>query len=124
MALSGLQSGRPTLGFTLSAGQNAGPIYALTIRLPRGLSFNEVHRRISDISVSGAQVAKLSLSYGQLTITLGAPATAVTVDAGVKAIGETPALARAVHASKVTRVTFSVVSWQDAALPLFSRVAL
>jgi len=122
-AFSGLKSGKPKLRFTLKAGQNAGSIRALTVKLPGGLSFIKVHHKIKGISVSGAKVAKLSLSHGRLTITLRAPVTAVTVHAGVAAIDETPALAKRVHRHKVKSLSFTVVTMQTTATTLTAKVA-
>ena len=122
--LSGLKNGKPNLSFKLSAGQNEGKIRSLSVKLPKGLSFIERHHKIKGVSISGAKIAKLSISHGKLTITLRSAATSVSVRAGVTAIDETPALARGVHRHKVKSLKLSVATSQSKVTTLTAKVAV
>jgi hypothetical protein len=93
---SGLGAGRPSLSFMLVAARSAPKLSALTIGLPGGISFVR-HRvgkslKVTGVTLTGAQIKSLSLSHGDLVITLRRPVSSLTVKLGPGAFHESGAL--------------------------------
>ena len=84
VSLSGLETGKPRLRFTLHAGQSAAPIHTLRLTLPRGLRFLH-HPHALRISVPAQQV---KLRPATLTATLRRPTQNVAITIADPAISE------------------------------------
>ena len=95
-SLSGLKSRKAKLKLTVNAGSNAPALQSVKIALPGGMGFVTKHKTLlKGIAVKGAKFAarlaggKLVLTFaaavGQVTITVGPPATTVTKGLAAKA---------------------------------------
>ena len=95
VSLSGVASGHPALRLTIAAGEKAPELRAVSIALPRGLSFGRSTRATSRVTgQSGRRVAFSSrLIRGRLQITLVRPAQKVRIAVARAAIKATGGLA-------------------------------
>jgi hypothetical protein len=107
---SGLRTGKPTLGFRVSATHGAAKLRALTVGLPAGLAFIAHHHRVARVSVRGAKVKSLSLSHGRLVITLSHAVSTMTVGIGRGAMSETRSLRTAANHHQVKTLALTVVA--------------
>jgi hypothetical protein len=112
--ITGLSSGRPSLGLRITAVNGAARLRSLTVVLPRGLSFvrHRVGQRllITGVHVRGARGAALSLSHGRLVIGLRGAAAGVTVSIGAGALKESPSLKAGAKAHKLRRFILSLIT--------------
>ena len=106
--LSGLGKGRPKLTFALAAGPFAPALKAVTIRLPRALSFATRARALAKGTVvkSGSTKVAFSLARkgGALTITFRVAVPRASVTVGVPALEITAGEAAKVRAHKVKKL--------------------
>jgi hypothetical protein len=101
---SGLASGHPTLGFTVTTGGDDPRLASFTLRLPRGLSFTKNHARLAKaVSIAGAHDYTLSLEHGGLQVRMPVQAEMLQVQVGPRALAETKAMAH--QASKLRKPT-------------------
>ncbi|HEX4008822.1 MAG TPA: hypothetical protein VHX62_02370 [Solirubrobacteraceae bacterium] len=109
-SVSGLSTGHPSLRFTLTVRRHAPKLTALTVELPRGLSFagHRVRGRLTvrGVTVRGAKVRSLSLSRGHLVITLRRAVSRLTVTLAPATLKESSALrSSAARSLRVTVLT-------------------
>jgi hypothetical protein len=122
---SGLASGHPKLGITVSQGQGAATVASLAVGLPAGLKIARSaittsptcvtkHGRkncttpIKGLGVSGASVKSVALKGGTLVVTLKKPAASVAVSVSGPVLTETSSLQSRVKAHKVKSVTVTL----------------
>jgi Carboxypeptidase regulatory-like domain len=100
-SISGLANSNPNVKFTVTAGSNGAPkLKTLKIQLPNGLSF--VNQGLAHgVSVSGAQKVSKQLQGGQLLVTLGSPASPVSVSLSSPALKESATLVGKAKAHKI-----------------------
>jgi uncharacterized membrane protein YgcG len=95
-AFSGLRTGHPALRFKVGVARGAAKLRSLTVELPSGLSF--ARDRVTDkltvtgASVVGGRIKSLSLSRGQLVITLRKAVSSMTVKLSPRALKESATL--------------------------------
>jgi hypothetical protein len=84
--LSGLRAGKPVLRFHLAAGAHGGhKLRSFKVKLPAGLSFVAA-QLARGVKVTGGGKVTEKVIGGQLVVTLGSPARAVTVSIGSPAL--------------------------------------
>ena len=110
---AGLKTGHPSLSFRISVRKKAPKLTALTVKLPRGLSFvrHRVGKRlkVTGVAVKGAKVKSLAITHGRLVIKLGKPATALRVKL-TSMLKESPALVAKARAGNVGRLRLTVIA--------------
>lgn len=110
----GLLRGHPSLGFKLTTAKGQPKLTALTVALPKGLSFtrHRVHKKltVTGITVKGAKVKTLSLSGGRLHITLRKAVAGLTVTIGSTALKESGALRSRAQHGKVKSLKLTVTT--------------
>jgi subtilase family serine protease len=110
--LSGLGRGRPKLSFSLAAGPFAPALKAITIRLPRGLSFATTARALAKGTVvkSGSTKVAFSLARrgGALTIAFRVAVAEAAVTVGVPALEITVGEAAKVRAHKIKKLALAL----------------
>lgn len=116
--ISGLRTGHPSLGFTITVTKGAAALRSLAVALPRGLSFvgHRTGKRLvlAGVRMSGGRGASLSLAHGHLVIKLHGAARSVVVRIGPRALKESSALRRAAADHTLQRLVLSLTS-SDAA---------
>lgn len=118
--VSGLASGRPSLGFRVRVANGGRKLRAVTVVPPAGLSFARQglgERR--GITLTGTSIKTLSLSHGHLVITLRKPASSVAVKINASLLRERPSLERAagrrhLHSLSLTVITENTKAQRDA----------
>ena len=110
---AGLKAGHPSLSFRISVRKKAPKLTALTVKLPRGLSFvrHRVGKRlkVTGVTVNGAKVKSLAIAHGRLVIKLRKPARALRVKL-TSVLKESPALIAKARAGKVGRLRLAVIA--------------
>lgn len=113
VAIGGLSTGKPTMRFTLTAGKHAAKLSSFTVKAPSGLSFVthvvKHHATVTGVAVSGGTVKSLTLSHGQLVVTLKSAAAGVTVKIGL-ALTESASLKSKVKSHKIKTLKLTVVA--------------
>jgi 5-hydroxyisourate hydrolase-like protein (transthyretin family) len=91
-SLTGLAKGKPVLKFRLASGSNGGhKLRSFKVKLPSGLAF--VAAQLSKgVKVTGGGKVTEKVTGGQLVVTLGSPASAVTVSISSPALKVTAQL--------------------------------
>jgi hypothetical protein len=107
---SGLRAGRPALSFRVGVTRGASKLRALTVRLPAGLTFIARRHRPVHISVRGAKVKSLSLSHGELVISLTKAVSNLTVAVGRGALKESRSLRAGVRNHRVRALGLTIVA--------------
>ena len=107
-SISGLANDKPNVKFKVTAGSNGAPkLKTLKVQLPNGLSF--VNQGLGQgVSVTGSPKVSEQLQGGQLLVTLGSPASAVSVSFSSPALKESAILARKAKTHKVGSLTVKV----------------
>ena len=108
--LSDLRTGRPALSFRVSAARGTPGVRAVTIALPRGLTFVVHGHRPAHVSVRGATVRSFSLSHGRLTIILTRPVASLTVVIGRGGLSEARSLLGRVRHGKAGTLRLTIVA--------------
>jgi 5-hydroxyisourate hydrolase-like protein (transthyretin family) len=91
-SVSGLGNGKPAVKFRLRSGSNgAHKLHSFKVKLPAGLAFVAAQLR-TGVKVTGGGKVTDQLSGGQLVVTLGSPASAVTVSISAPALRVTQQL--------------------------------
>jgi subtilase family serine protease len=109
VALSGVGAGRPRLGLTITSGQSAPALKAISIRLPKGLSFAAPPRKVSVTGSFGRGVAFSSqLGGGALRITLAGATPRIRITIRYSALRVTASLAAAVRRHRAPALTVTV----------------
>jgi PKD repeat protein len=108
--LSGLAGGKPKLKFTVAAGTGAPELKSISVGLPSGLSFSKKPSKGIKVKGANGKALKLSvkLSHGNLTITLKAPASPVSVSISGGSLSVTKALSSKVKHKRVGHLTVSL----------------
>lgn len=113
VSLTGLAARRPALSFRLVAGKGSSKLSAFTVRAPAGLRFTEhkLHgrQRVSGVSVTGAKVKSVSISRGQLVVTLRKAVASLSVKIGRQALSETAALQTKAKSGKLKSLGLTVI---------------
>jgi 5-hydroxyisourate hydrolase-like protein (transthyretin family) len=92
-SLTGLGKGKPVVRFRLRSGSNgAHKLHSFKVRLPAAVAFVAAQLR-AGVKVTGGGKVTEKLAGGQLLVTLGSPATALTVSISSPAVKVTRALA-------------------------------
>jgi hypothetical protein len=97
-SLSGLGAGKPVLRFHLAAGANGHKLRSFKVKLPAGLAFVAA-QLVRGVKVTGGGRVTEKVTGGQLVVTIGSPARAVTVTVASPAVKVTRA--RAGHAVRI-----------------------
>ena len=98
-SLSGLGMGRPVLKFHLASGSHDGhKLRSFKVKLPAGLSFVAA-QLAKGVKVTGGGKVTEKVTGGQLVVTLGSPATAITVSISSPALKVTRT--RGSHAGRI-----------------------
>lgn len=108
VSLTGLAGARPALSFAIRRGNDAPNVKSVTVSLPRGLTFN-AKRLKRAVTVSGRHA--LSLSGGQLTITVRGPVATFSARIGPAALVESKQLRQQVRshrANPLAQLRFTV----------------
>jgi hypothetical protein len=110
VSLTGLASRRAKLSFTVKVAGNAPAIKAISVSLPRGLTFARKAKALTrGITVRTGNGARLKftvkLRHGTLQITLKRSSRTVRVTIGGSAIKVAAKLANAVRHRKIKRLT-------------------
>jgi hypothetical protein len=106
---SGLARGRASVRFRVSVAGGGAKLRALTIELPRGLSF--VRHRLAHVTLAGAHLRTATLSRGRLVITLRRAVAALSVTIGTGSLEESRALqAKARHRKQTMLLTVSAAT--------------
>ena len=85
-SVAGLHKGKPVVKFRLRSGSNgAHKLRSFKVKLPAGLAFVGAQLR-KGVKVTGGGKVTEKLSGGQLVVTLGSPASAVTVSISSPAV--------------------------------------
>jgi hypothetical protein len=106
--ITGLSTGHPSLALRITALGGAPRLRALTVALPRGLSF--VRHRVgggplpSGVRVRGGHGVSLSLSHGALLVRLRPAARSLVVSIRANALKESPGLSAKAKAHKLRRL--------------------
>lgn len=91
-SLSGLGKSKPVVKFRLRSGSNGGhKLRSFKVKLPAGLAFVAGQLR-SGVKVTGGGKVTEKVTGGQLVVTLGSPATAITVSISAPALKVTRTL--------------------------------
>ena len=111
---AGLKAGHPSLSFRLRTAKGAPKLRALTIELPRGLSFIS-HRSGHGLSVhgvrlKGATIKSLAESHGHLLITLKRAVSSLGVTLTSAALRESAALRAKATSRKLKRLPLRVIA--------------
>ncbi|MFZ1997405.1 MAG: hypothetical protein WAU75_25030 [Solirubrobacteraceae bacterium] len=110
---AGLQAGHPSLSFRVRAAKGAAKLRALTIELPKGLSFishRSGHRlTVKGVRVKGAAIKSLAVSHGHLVIALKRAVSSLGVTLTGTALRESAALRSKAAAHKLKRLALRVV---------------
>jgi hypothetical protein len=107
---SGLRTGRPALSFRVGVTRGASKLQALTVGLPAGLTFTAQRHRPIHISVRGAMVKSLSLSQGELVISLTRAVSNLTVAIGRGGLKESRSLRANARKHRVRALGLTVVA--------------
>lgn len=92
-SISGLAKGKSVVRFRLRSGSNgAHKLHSFKVKLPAGLAFVAAQLQYG-VKVTGGGKVTETLAGGQLLVTLGSPATALTVSISSPAVKVTRALA-------------------------------
>jgi hypothetical protein len=117
LGLTGLANGRPKLSFSIGAAKGARSLKAVSISLPRGLSFTRKSKRLSKgLTVKNGRKLKFKtkLNHGVLTISLKKPQGKVSITAARPALGVSRSLASKVRKHKVKKLTVVLKSTDTA----------
>ena len=111
---SGLKAGHPSISFRLKVAKGAAKLRALTVELPKGLSFI-THRAgrgltVKGVRVRGAAVRSEAVNHGHLVITLSRPVSSLTVTLSGAALRESAALRSQAAAHKLKRLALRVIA--------------
>jgi hypothetical protein len=112
-SLTGLAKGKPVLRFRLKSGSNgAHKLRSFKVKLPAGLAFvaAQLHK---GVKVTGGGKVTEKVTGGQLVVTLGSPASAVTVSISSPAVKVTRG--RGAHPVRIV-VTVTLVNGSGHAL--------
>lgn len=112
-AVGGLKAGHPSLSFRLKEAKGAAKLRALTVELPKGLSFighRSRHRlTVKGVRVKGASVRSVALRHRHLVITLKRAVSSLRVTLGSAALRESAALRKKAAAHKLKRLALRVI---------------
>jgi hypothetical protein len=111
---AGLKSGHPSLSFRLRTAKGAAKLRALTIELPRGLSFIS-HRSghglsVNGVRLKGATIKSLAESHGHLVVTLKRAVSSLSVTLTSAALRESAALRAKAASRKLKRLPLRVIA--------------
>ncbi len=112
-SLSGVGKRQVRLSFAVSAGRQAPPLKKLMVSLPGGFSFQKdmLSHGLTVAGPGGGRLKDTTTSSAQtLTITLGSPATEVSVTLEHSAIDVTASEARRVTQHEVKKVTIPITA--------------
>jgi hypothetical protein len=111
---AGLTAGHPSLSFKVRTAKGAAKLRALTIELPRGLSFiaHRSGRRliVKGVRVSGARIKSLAESHGHLLITLRRAVSSLRITLTSAALRESAALRAKAASHKLKRLPLRVIA--------------
>ncbi len=111
---AGLTGGHPSLSFQLRTAKGAAKLRALTIELPRGLSFishRSGHGRIvKGVRLKGAAIKSLIMSHGHLVVTLTRAVSSLSVTLTNAALRESAALRAQAASHKLKRLPLRVIA--------------
>jgi hypothetical protein len=111
--VSGLRKGKPVVKFHLAAGSGGGhKLRSFKVKLPAGLAFVGAQLR-KGVKVTGGGKVTEKVTGGQLVVTLGSPASAVTVSISSPAVKVTRG--RGAHSVRIV-VTVTLVNGSGHAL--------
>jgi len=114
VSVSNRNSKHPALSFKVGVGKKASKLAALTVELPKGLSFvrhgSAKHPKVTGVSLKGAKVKSLKLSRGHLVITLKKAVRSLTVNLTTTSLTENSALAASVKSGKVKSLPLVVIT--------------
>jgi hypothetical protein len=97
--VSGLRKGKPVVKFHLAAGSGGGhKLRSFKVKLPAGLAFVGAQLR-KGVKVTGGGKVTEKVTGGQLVVTLGSPASTVTVSIAAPAVKMTRA--RVAHSVRI-----------------------
>jgi hypothetical protein len=100
---SGLTKGKPTVKFTVGVARSAAKLVALSIKLPKGLSFSRtrVHKgSVTGLTLNGNGVKSATLTRGVLVVALKRPVSSLNVSMGTKLLKETRGLKKKANAKR------------------------
>jgi hypothetical protein len=111
---AGLKAGHPSLSFRLSVAMGAAKLRALTIELPRGLSFIS-HRSghgltVTGVRLRGATIRSLAESHGHLVVTLKRAVSSLGVTLTSAALRESAALRAKAASRKLKRLPLRIIA--------------
>ena len=111
---AGLKAGHPSLSFRLRVAKGAAKLRALTIELPRGLSFiahRSGHRlTVNGVRVTGATIKSLTESHGHLVVTLKRAVSSLGITLTSAALRESTALRAKAASHKLKRLPLRVIA--------------
>ncbi len=112
--VSNKNSKHPALSFKVGVAKKASKLAALTVELPKGLSFvrhgSAKHPKVTGVSLKGAKVKSLKLSRGHLVITLKKAVRSFSVNLTTTSLKENSALAASVKSGKVKSLPLVVIA--------------
>ena len=111
---AGLKAGHPSLSFRLRVAKGAAKLRALTIELPRGLSFiahRSGHRlTVNGVRLTGAAIKSLTESHGHLVVTLKRAVSSLGITLTSAALRESTALRAKAASHKLKRLPLRVIA--------------
>jgi hypothetical protein len=114
VTVSNKNSKHPSLSFKVGVAKKASKLTALTVELPKGLSFirhgSAKHPKVTGVSLKGAKLKSLKLSRGHLVITLKKAVRSLTVNLTTTSLTENSALAASVKSGKVKSLPLIVIA--------------
>ena len=108
-SLAGVGSGRPQLGFTVTAGRNAPALRAVSLALSSGLSFGPPRGHLTLIGVGGRRIRFATrLVHGRLQVMLTRPSSQIRITIRYAAVRATSGLATDARGGRRLTVTLSL----------------
>ena len=111
---AGLTAGHPSLSFRVRTARGAAKLRALTIELPRGLSFIS-HRSghgvvVNGVRLKGATIKSVAMSHGRLVVTLRRAVSSLSITLTSAALRESAALRAKAGSGKLKRLPLRVIA--------------